>query len=280
MLLSACLIVKNEAHCLARCLSSLQELVDEIVLLDTGSTDQTLQIAAQYGAKIHTQPWQQHFALARNQALEWVADGERWILSIDADEYLTPANAEALQAFLPAAQPAIYALRWQQAADRPWSQKAVLFPQQRGVRYLGRVHELPWDPSGQLPCLSLPEISLSHQPRCSPLDPVKIQAYRDLLALDLEHPEPLERFHALRHWAQSELILHQDALACASFAKAWALVPLLPPAARRWGSSVLEALLFIAVQNKDARAYQHWYQAYLAHDPHSPRFKQLPAVLK
>lgn len=85
--ISAVLIVKNEAAVLARCLESVKE-ADEIVICDTGSTDGTLEVARQYTDKVFTDfVWEDHFAKARNHALS-KATGD-WILSIDADEFLT-----------------------------------------------------------------------------------------------------------------------------------------------------------------------------------------------
>lgn len=85
--ISVVLIVKNEEALLARCLESVKE-ADEIIICDTGSTDSTLDIARQYTGKVFTDyTWNDHFAEARNHA-KAKATGD-WILSIDADEFLT-----------------------------------------------------------------------------------------------------------------------------------------------------------------------------------------------
>ncbi len=91
--ISACLIAKNEAKVLAKCLDSLQNIVDEIVLVDTGSTDETVSLAESYGAIIGHFPWINDFSAARNHALS-LATGE-WALWIDADEQLDPSCGEA-----------------------------------------------------------------------------------------------------------------------------------------------------------------------------------------
>jgi len=83
-LLSACLIVRNEERNLERCLKSIEKLVDEIVVVDTGSTDRTVAIAKHFGARVHHHEWQHDFSLHRNQAISY-AKG-RWIMVIDADE--------------------------------------------------------------------------------------------------------------------------------------------------------------------------------------------------
>jgi glycosyltransferase involved in cell wall biosynthesis len=84
--LSFCAIVKNEAQNLARCLASVKPYVDELVVVDTGSTDETIAIAQQYGAKVSHFEWCDDFALARNYAC-FLASGD-WILTLDADEEL------------------------------------------------------------------------------------------------------------------------------------------------------------------------------------------------
>jgi glycosyltransferase involved in cell wall biosynthesis len=275
--LSACLIIKNEARNLPRCLQSLKGLADEVHVLDTGSTDKSIAIAESFGCRVSQTPWTDHFAQARNQVLK-NAQGD-WILSIDADEWLTPTASKALQKFLEQAAPAFYALRWQQSPEQALSQKTVLFPNHKGIVYLGRVHEIPWDPSGQTPGPLLTDIVLSHAPEHSPLGPDKLTRYRQLLALDLQHPDVLERFHALRHWGQSELILHQDQQARETLTVAWQLVPELPAQAKIWGSAVLESLLFLACETRDAAAYQHWYRCYAQTYPLHPRLKILPATI-
>lgn len=86
--ISLCMIVKNEARNLPRCLESVKGQVDEIVIVDTGSDDGTLDVAARYGAKCLTTAWNNDFSAARNVSLEH-ASGE-WILWLDADEELLP----------------------------------------------------------------------------------------------------------------------------------------------------------------------------------------------
>ncbi len=81
---SACIMVKNEEEMLSGCLDSLRDWVDEIVVVDTGSTDKTVEIAHSYGAKIYHHPWENSFSEARNHTLEHAACD--WILVIDADE--------------------------------------------------------------------------------------------------------------------------------------------------------------------------------------------------
>lgn len=88
--ISLCMIVKNEEKVLARCLDSIADLVDEIVIADTGSTDKTMQIAAGYGAKLYEFPWVDDFSAARNFVFS-KANCD-YIYSADADELLSEEN--------------------------------------------------------------------------------------------------------------------------------------------------------------------------------------------
>ncbi|WP_227995112.1 glycosyltransferase family 2 protein [Oceanobacillus sp. CFH 90083] len=90
--ITLCMIVKNEDAFLEKCLSSVQDFVDEIIIVDTGSTDQTILIANQFHAKVYHYLWDDHFANARNTGLA-KATGE-WILWLDADECLDVQNPE------------------------------------------------------------------------------------------------------------------------------------------------------------------------------------------
>lgn len=101
-LLTLAMIVRNEEHTLPRCLESVRGIVDQVVIVDTGSSDGTVAVAEQFGAEVYHFDWCDDFAAARNESLRY-AKG-RWILYLDADETLTPESAAQLRALL-AAQP-------------------------------------------------------------------------------------------------------------------------------------------------------------------------------
>jgi tetratricopeptide (TPR) repeat protein len=96
--LSVCLIVKNEERHLSNCLRSVQAIADEIVVVDTGSQDNTVAIAQQFGAKIYRYEWLKDFAAARNFANE-KATGD-WILQLDADEELFAEDQHKVREFI------------------------------------------------------------------------------------------------------------------------------------------------------------------------------------
>lgn len=88
--ISLCMIVKNEERVLARCLDSIADLMDEIIIVDTGSTDRTKEIAARYTDKIFDFQWVQDFSAARNFAFSKA--GMEYIYTADADEVLDEVN--------------------------------------------------------------------------------------------------------------------------------------------------------------------------------------------
>ena len=140
--LSLALIVKNEARCLARCLNSIRSTVDEIVVVDTGSTDDTVSIAQQFDARISHFTWVNDFSVARNFAIEQTLGD--WILVLDADEHASEALAGEIGSFS-RGRPAVGRLKIISEFKRNnqifTSQSFVsrLFP--RGARFEGRIHE-------------------------------------------------------------------------------------------------------------------------------------------
>lgn len=88
------MIVKNEKDNLPRCLDSVRNIVDEMIVVDTGSTDDTVKIAKSYGAKVYHFSWNGNFSDARNFSLKF-ASGD-WILLMDADDELEPADQQKL----------------------------------------------------------------------------------------------------------------------------------------------------------------------------------------
>jgi glycosyltransferase involved in cell wall biosynthesis len=152
--LALVVIARNEARCIARCLTSARPYVDAMIVLDTGSTDDTVAIAEACGATVHHFTWCDDFAAARNAALAH-SDAD-WNLILDADDWLE-GDASAL-ADLPAAPaPARFVgcvrIVNRASADQPVTRKFIPRVLPRGVRYEGRIHEQPVSP---LPMVLLP----------------------------------------------------------------------------------------------------------------------------
>lgn len=96
--LSVCLITKNEELNIKRCINSIKHIADEIVIVDTGSTDNTVNIAKKLGAIIHFHKWENDFSIARNQALSYCT--KEWILMLDADESISAYDGKRLKSIL------------------------------------------------------------------------------------------------------------------------------------------------------------------------------------
>ncbi|MGL5753658.1 MAG: glycosyltransferase [Paraclostridium sp.] len=96
--LSVCMIVKDEEKVISNCLQSIKHIADEIIVVDTGSTDDTIEIAKQYDAKIIKYIWNDDFSDARNKSLECAT--KNWILVLDADERIDYDEALLLKKML------------------------------------------------------------------------------------------------------------------------------------------------------------------------------------
>ena len=92
---SLCMIVKDEERNLPDCLRPVADLVSEIVVVDTGSTDRTREVAAGFGARVFDVPWKDSFAAARNESLRLAT--RDWVFWLDADDRLDPQNRQRLQ---------------------------------------------------------------------------------------------------------------------------------------------------------------------------------------
>jgi len=95
---SLCMIVKNEEFYLTRCLNSIKDIVDEIIIVDTGSSDKTIDIAKNFGAKVYYYQWNNNFSEARNESLKFAT--KNWILILDADDELYTEDQENLKDLL------------------------------------------------------------------------------------------------------------------------------------------------------------------------------------
>jgi glycosyltransferase involved in cell wall biosynthesis len=95
---SLCMIVKNEEEYLPKCLESIKDIVDEMVIVDTGSTDKTVEIAKEYSAKVHFYKWNNNFSEARNESLKHAT--KDWILILDADDEVQQEYKDNLKLLL------------------------------------------------------------------------------------------------------------------------------------------------------------------------------------
>ncbi|HEX2903677.1 MAG TPA: glycosyltransferase family 2 protein [Jatrophihabitans sp.] len=177
--ITACLIVRDEAERLAGCLASAAPFVDELVVLDTGSRDDTVAIALAAGARVECAPWGDDFAEARNAALSLCRT--EWVLSLDADEQVA-GTAAWIRPMLRACGPELDALSVSIAnAGGPDARglvehREVKLLRREALRWTGRVHERPVRLDGREPvAAALPDqtLRLVHH---GYTDPVVVQA--------------------------------------------------------------------------------------------------------
>ncbi len=153
-LLTLCLIARDEEKMLPGCLASVRSSVDEIVVVDTGSRDRTIEIARSAGARVLEQPWADDFSAPRNLALEHATG--RFVLVLDADERLAPGAGRFLRRLLRAPEADAFFLRLHDAARLDATPQEVtsgrarhgdpvlllrLFRRLEGLRYRGIIHE-------------------------------------------------------------------------------------------------------------------------------------------
>ncbi len=143
--ITLCMIARNEEDMIGDCLASARDLVDEIIVVDTGSTDRTVQIATTYGAKITNFEWNDCFADARNVAIEQATSD--WVLVLDADERLDDNARNQIAQAISNSETDAYELafvNYMTGANTPdvhISRCVRLFRNRSAYRYTGRIHE-------------------------------------------------------------------------------------------------------------------------------------------
>lgn len=199
MKLSLCAIVLNEEESLGKCLNSVKDVVDEIVVLDTGSSDRTVEIARSHGAIVHHYSWSNDFAAARNEALKFVSGD--WVLVLDADEILNPQIIPQIRAAIAKENHLVVNLLRQEvgATQSPYSLTSRLFRCHPELYFSHPYHAMVDDsaialqqkePHWQI--VSLPEIAICHygyQPGAIAAKS-KFQRAREVMEAFLaQHPE-------------------------------------------------------------------------------------------
>lgn len=138
-----CMIVRNEENYIIDCINSVRHLIDEIVVVDTGSTDSTIEQGLKAGARIFHYSWQQNFAEARNFALEQ-AIGD-WILVLDADEILEYVDNNKFNDLLLHSEVEGYFIDIESyigdGEEKIFDQVVRLFKNKPNYRFLGAIHE-------------------------------------------------------------------------------------------------------------------------------------------
>lgn len=258
------MIARDEARCIARCLDSVRPWVDRMVVLDTGSRDDTVAIAQGCGAEVHQAPWPDDFAQARNQALDLA--GCDWHLVLDADEWLV-SGGEALAA-LRAEPPAFVGTltvdsAFEQApGDQGWAPSQLSRVLPGTVRYTGRIHE---QPAHQLPVRPLPMV-VAHDGYLP--DQMAHKGDRNQLLLTRALQDHPEDDYLLYQWGKDHDVHGRYEPACEAFTRALALCP---PAASYRHDLVLRTLHGLKQLNRLPEAIELAQQE-MPHWSHSADF--------
>lgn len=204
----ASMIVKDGGDWLPMCLKSIWQVVDKILIYDTGSTDGSQDAARTLKAEVVQGDWPEDFAEARNRALALAEPHADWVLWIDADERLE--QGPALRRYTTGAGPFVgYVIRQHHLMlDVPdFSDKPVrLFKAGRGVRFYGCVHEQPEQglEDNIFPALELPEVEIVHYGYQSNRDRREKLLERNLAlltrSLSQPHPRELDFVLAIRDY--------------------------------------------------------------------------------
>lgn len=139
---SAALITRDEEHHLGDCLASIVDLVDEIVVVDTGSTDGTVEIARAHGARVDEIVWPEDFSAARNHALAMC--GGTWVLYVDADERVRPLDPQLLRRELSSRRLVGATVALHPRTGHTAYRELRLFLADPRLRFRGIIHETIW----------------------------------------------------------------------------------------------------------------------------------------
>lgn len=166
MTVSLALIVRNEQHTLGRCLASVADAFDEIVVVDTGSRDATVEVARRYTARVFDFEWRDDFSAARQFAFDQATSD--WVVWLDADDVVS--NAAALRPTLAAAPPEVAGFEWRYVTGRDtWGNATCEYWRERCVRndgtfrWHGRIHEV-LIPTRPLALVRDTEVFVEHHP--------------------------------------------------------------------------------------------------------------------
>ena len=225
--ISACYMVKNAAEDLRRSLESLVKHVDEIIVVDTGSTDETVKVAEEFGAKIFHETWQDDFSTPRNIAIH-EATGD-WIVFLDADEYFINDTAKNLQAVIKMARRAkqqgisvnlVNVDKDNNNAIINSSYLLRIFEHAPDIRYVGKIHEEIYCGDKPLNRASAPAnlLTIYHTGYSTSITRSKSERNLKLLLEELATTDKPERiysyladaYYALEDWANVEKFARLD----------------------------------------------------------------------
>ncbi|MBT9547439.1 MAG: glycosyltransferase family 2 protein [Candidatus Sericytochromatia bacterium] len=266
--ISLCMIVKNEATHLDRCLQSVKGLATEIIVVDTGSSDATVDIARSHGAEVHFFEWCDDFSLARNAAIE-KAQGD-WVLLLDGDEWLPDDAAETWPSILsdPQFEGAVVLNAQVGPPEDATVFKRLLFRNHQHLRFVGKVHEklelLSAEQSGEqsgepkrFDCFPL---RVFHQPLSQDAAQTKALWYLALIKSEFKQTglSWARQAELWQHQADAEETLGKKEVALSSLQTAWRCYEQsFLPESDLFGTFLLSRLILLELQTEAPELQSH-----------------------
>ena len=206
MKISACYIVKDEEKNLPKSIKSLKDAVDEIIVVDTGSVDDTVKIATyEFNAMVFHETWQNNFSSPRNKALQH-ATGD-WIIFLDADEYFTEETAKNLRLVIEKINKTstngllINLVNIDEDAGNKILDSTFtlrIFRNLRGLAYVGKIHEelrLKGKEMTKLVALPPKFLTLNHTGYSASKNREKAERNLKMLLSEMEHSKTPQKFY-------------------------------------------------------------------------------------
>src|SRR4051812_14431545 len=229
--LSLCMIVRDEEEMLPRSLAAVRDAVDEIIVVDTGSTDRTVEIAHEFGATVIEREWTGSFADARNVSFD--AATSDWIMYLDADEVLVADDAQRLRALLGRTWREAFYLVETNFTGELGDGTAVthnalrLFRNRPEYRFEGRIHEQIAHrlPAGQPERIEISDVRVEHYGYLGVVRDAKDKSRRNIELLERQRDEATEETGFLHFNLGSEYAaLGENDNARASLERAWEIM--------------------------------------------------------
>lgn len=253
--LSLCMIVKDEEEMLPRCLAAAKRAVDEMIVVDTGSTDRTVEIAESFGARVLHHEWTGSFSDARNVSLE-AATGD-WIIYLDADEVLVEEDGERLRALTGRVWREAFALIETNYTGDIEDGTALthnalrVFRNRPEYRFKGRLHEqMAYALPGYLTeRIEYTQLRIDHYGYLGVVRDSKDKSRRNLELLQQQVAEGMESAFQSFNLGSEYLALAEHQTAVDHFEKAWRLLetdpgrtvyPYVPTLANRYVTALRE----------------------------------------
>lgn len=228
--LSLCMIVKDEEAMLGQCLAAVADHVDEIVIVDTGSTDRTVEIAREYGARVLEHEWSGDFSAARNVSFD--AATSDWIVYLDADEVLVDGDGPRLRELTGRVWREAFYLTETNLTGRVEDGTSVthnalrLFRNRPEYRFTGRIHEQIAHclPGYLVERFESTTVRIDHYGYLGEVREAKDKSRRNLELLQQQVDEGIDTPFLHFNLGSEYQALDENEEALAAFERAWAVV--------------------------------------------------------